>query len=95
MGEKIFLSGRLIWGILIRSFFIIIVVQSAASFDQLKIIIWMIHNYPSAMKLMEKSDVFICHTAATGNNIQVLEWFKNNFPNTFLKEKFRPASHVY
>ncbi len=36
---------------------------------------------------MEKSDVFICHTAATGNNIQVLEWFKNNFPNTFWKEK--------
>jgi hypothetical protein len=81
--------------------FFIIVVQSAALFDQLKIIIWMINNYPSASKLMEKSYVFICHTAATGNNIQVLEWFKNIFPNTFLKEKvltvfncvFKAADH--
>jgi hypothetical protein len=47
----------------------------------------MINNYPSARKLMEKLDVYICHTAAIGNNIQVLEWFENNFPNTFWKEK--------
>jgi hypothetical protein len=85
-GRENILKWALDMGYFDKEFFII-VVQSAALFDQLKIIIWMIHNYPSAKKLMEKSDVFICHTAATGNNFQVLEWFKNNFPNTFLKEK--------
>ena len=85
-GRENILKWALDLGYFDKEFFII-VVQSAALFDQLKIIIWMIHNYPSAKKLMEKSDVFICHTAATGNNFQVLEWFKNNFPNTFLKEK--------
>ena len=85
-GRENILKWALDLGYLKKKFFII-VVQSAASFDQLKIIIWMINNYPSARKLMEKLDFYICHTAATRNNIQVLEWFKNNFPNTFLKEK--------
>jgi len=85
-GRENILKWALDLGYLKKKFFII-VVQSAASFDQLKIITWMINNYPSARKLMEKLDFYICHTAATRNNIQVLEWFKNNFPNTFLKEK--------
>jgi hypothetical protein len=85
-GRENILKWALDFGYFDKEIFII-VVQSAALFDQLKITIWMIHNYPSAKKLIEKSDVFICHTVATGNNIQVLEWFKNNFPNTFGKEK--------
>ena len=56
--------------------FFIIVVQSAALFDQLKIIIWRINNYPSARKLMEKLDVFICHTAATEDNIHDIQHSK-------------------
>jgi hypothetical protein len=85
-GRENILKWALDLGYFDKEFFIF-VVQSAASFDQLKIIIWMINNYPSARKLMEKLDFYICHIAATRNNIQALEWFKNNFPNTFLKEK--------
>ena len=49
-----------------KEFLIIVVQQSAAYSDQLKIIIWMINNYPSVRELMEESDVYICHSATTG-----------------------------
>jgi hypothetical protein len=45
-----------------KEFFIIV----AAYSDQLKIIIWMINNYPSVRDLMEESDVYICHSTTTG-----------------------------
>ena len=45
-----------------KEFFIIV----AAYSDQLKIIIWMINNYPSVRDLMEEADVYICHSATTG-----------------------------
>jgi hypothetical protein len=65
------------------------VLNSAAAGDQLKIIHWMINNYPSAMELMEETpNANICYGAICGNNIHIIEWFKNYFPNTFWIERF-------
>jgi hypothetical protein len=66
-----------------------IVLESAVSKDQLKIIQWMINNYPSAMKILEKTSyVSICYGAVSGNNIHILEWLKEEFPTTFWTERY-------
>jgi hypothetical protein len=52
-GRENILKWKLDLGYFDTEFFII-VMQSAAYSDQLKIIIWMINNYPSARELMEE-----------------------------------------
>jgi len=66
-----------------------VVLESAAGTDQLNIILWMINNYPSAMELMERtSNISLCYHAVSGNSINILEWLKREFPNSFWIERF-------